>query len=257
VTRRYFALALFACTISSLFAIAASYFCGPSGLSLPAPELQTLRLSRTALACIAGGALSLSGAIFQTLLRNPLADPYIVGVSGGSALFGASALLFGLSSFYVSSSALAGALAVSFMLAWLLSKDKSDNADATLLAGVVFNAFVGAALTLFKTLVPAQKSQELLFWLIGTLTYIDASTIIILSVCIALCALFAFIKSGSLETLNLGESDDYRSPSFTLRFQQVPLARSSALSLSPRFYTSARCHEGIHDHRKITQCAHR
>jgi len=159
---------------------------------------------------LTGGALGLSGSVFQALLRNPLADPYIVGVSGGAALFGASALVIGLSFSGVTVASLTGALMVAFALAALLKRDRSKNADTTLLAGVIFNAFVGALLTLMKTLVPAQKSQEILFWLIGTLSYVDTSTIITLTISIALCAAALIAHCGSLETLTLGSDEAAR-----------------------------------------------
>ncbi len=135
------------------------------------------RLPRVVFAVAVGAALASAGAAFQAVLRNPLADPYILGVSGGAALGGTVMLSmvsgWGIAeSFGVPGAAFAGALgAIALILAvgrWGPSGRLSTY--VLLLTGVIFNAFASSVIMFFKSVVSAQKAQELLFYLMGTLT---------------------------------------------------------------------------------------
>ncbi len=156
--------------------------------SLDARILFGLRLPRLSLALIAGAGLSAAGAAYQGLLRNPLADPFVLGVSGGAALGGTFALAAGSllasaglsflgAGATVTAAAFAGAvLATLLAFAAGLSNGRLDP-TRTLLAGVIFNSFAAAAITLLKTAVSPEKAQQLLFWLTGSLGYEAWSTL--------------------------------------------------------------------------------
>ena len=134
------------------------------------------RLPRVLFGLLVGAALGVAGAVFQALLRNPLADPYILGVSGGAALGGTLVFAFGatsatLAGLGVPTAAFAGALgAVALLLAvgrWTPGGEASTY--VLLLTGVVFNAFAGSVITFVRTILAPQKAHELLFYLVGSL----------------------------------------------------------------------------------------
>ncbi len=133
------------------------------------------RLPRTLLAALVGTSLSVAGLAFQAVLRNPLADPFIIGVAGGAAVGGTVAMLLPLSA--VIGSWAGPGLAFAFGLATLaltyrLSRDRYGRMRAyeVLLIGVVFNTFASSLILVLKVLVDARKVQEMLLWLMGSLS---------------------------------------------------------------------------------------
>lgn len=141
-----------------------------------------VRLPRALLAFLTGGILALSGTVFQAVLRNPLADPYIVGVSGGAALGATVALALGLSAAPLALpfglalgpvflASFAGASLATFLLYLFASRRGALRTTHLLLMGVVFNFFASAMIMVIKTLVSPTKAQEILFWLMGTVSH--------------------------------------------------------------------------------------
>ncbi|MGQ0560914.1 MAG: FecCD family ABC transporter permease [Gemmatimonadota bacterium] len=129
-----------------------------------------LRLPRALLAALAGGGLALSGAVFQAMLRNPLADPYVLGVSSGAALGAVSATVFTDSPALVPVAALAGAggaIAVVFAIA-IRAVQRLD-ARVLLLAGVIISAFFQAVILLLLTLLDVETFRSAIFWMMGSL----------------------------------------------------------------------------------------
>ncbi|MDR0717974.1 MAG: iron ABC transporter permease [Azoarcus sp.] len=137
------------------------------GAGMLAGVVRELRLPR-ALACFAcGGLLALAGTLMQVLLRNPLADPYILGISGGAAVGALGALALGLASPWMDMGALGGALAAMLAVFGLAHGDGSWTQTRLLLTGVIVAAGCGAAVTLMLALAPAAQMQTMLFWLMG------------------------------------------------------------------------------------------
>ena len=134
-----------------------------------------LRLPRTMSAFVAGGLLSLAGALLQVLLRNPLADPYVLGISGGAAIGALSAMLWGFTGFWFSASTWIGAL-FSMLLIFSLARDLGHSATPTrlLLTGVIVAAGWGALISLILSVSPNEKLHGMLFWLMGDLSYAHA-----------------------------------------------------------------------------------
>lgn len=131
-----------------------------------------IRLPRVLLALLAGGALGTAGAVFQALLRNPLADPYILGVSGGAAAGSVTVTVFGLGALWggVTAGALAGALvAMVLVLRVALSAGPRLDTRILLLAGVIVGAFFNAVILLLLTFADAQSFQSAIFWMMGSL----------------------------------------------------------------------------------------
>jgi iron complex transport system permease protein len=130
-----------------------------------------LRLPRVGLAFATGALLALSGTLMQVLLRNPLADPYILGVSGGAAVGALITLLLGLGAFWLHGSAFAGAL-ISILLVFALAHGRGGwTSMRLLLTGVVVAAGWGAAIGLLLTMSEDTSLRSMLFWLMGDLSY--------------------------------------------------------------------------------------
>lgn len=140
-------------------------FRGADGIA--ADVVRELRLPRAVATFVCGGLLALAGALMQVLLRNPLADPYVLGVSGGAAVGALAAMLFGLSPWLVDGAAFAGALAATLLVFGLAHGDGSWTQTRLLLTGVIVAAGCGAAVTLMLALATDTKLQSMLFWLMG------------------------------------------------------------------------------------------
>lgn len=132
-----------------------------------AEVVRQLRLPRALAGFACGGLLALAGCLMQVLLRNPLADPYVLGVSGGAGVGALVAILLGLSSFGVNALAFAGASAAMFLVFGLARGDGSWTQTRLLLTGVIVAAGCGALVSLMLTLAPEQKLHSMLFWLMG------------------------------------------------------------------------------------------
>lgn len=130
-----------------------------------------LRLPRALAAFATGGLLALAGALMQVLLRNPLADPYILGVSGGAAAGALVVLLLGLGGIWVGGAAFGGAL-LSTLLVFSLAHGRGGwTPTRLLLTGVVIAAGWGAIISLLLALGPDGSLRSMLFWLMGDLSY--------------------------------------------------------------------------------------
>jgi len=161
-----------------------------------------LRLPRAAAAFACGALLAQAGALLQVLLRNPLADPYVLGISGGAAVGALAAMLAGAGSLALGAGAAIGALTV-VGLVFLLSFRAGDwNIYRLLLTGVVLAAGCGALVSLLLTLAPAAGVKGMLFWLMGDLSYAETPLPAWL-VLIAL-SLLGLGFAGSLNVLTLG-----------------------------------------------------
>lgn len=134
--------------------------------------VQRLRLPRAVLAAMVGGSLAASGATFQALLRNPLAEPYILGISGGAAVGAVFAIALGgvaASAGIVSAAALAGALlAVVLVFRIAAVAGRALDTRILLLAGVVTGAFFNACILLALTFADADAFRSAVFWMMGS-----------------------------------------------------------------------------------------
>ncbi|WP_051279533.1 FecCD family ABC transporter permease [Chitinilyticum aquatile] len=129
-----------------------------------------LRLPRTLAAVAVGGLLALAGCLQQVLLRNPLADPYILGTSGGASVGALLAMLLGGSVLLVNLAAGAGALATILIVFWLAGSDHSATQARLLLTGVALAAFCGALSSLLLSIAPDGLLRGMVFWLLGDLS---------------------------------------------------------------------------------------
>lgn len=147
---------------------------GGHGSQLDSTLVLKLRLPRALAAFATGGLLGLAGALMQVLLRNPLADPYILGVSGGAAAGALFAILAGLGTAFATVTGFGGALAT-IVVVFLLGRGHGSWAPTRLLlTGVVIAAGWGAVISLLLTLSPDATLRSMLFWIMGDLAYRSA-----------------------------------------------------------------------------------
>jgi iron complex transport system permease protein len=141
------------------------------GEALSRTLILELRLPRSLSAFAVGGLLAVAGALMQVLLRNPLADPYVLGLSGGASVGALAAMLAGMGGLVISGSAFAGALASTLLVFGLAHGTGSWTPSRLLLTGVVVAAGWGAVITLMLALSPADRLPGMLYWLMGDLSY--------------------------------------------------------------------------------------
>ncbi len=140
-----------------------------------AATLLDLRLSRAMVAFVTGAALALAGVMMQALLRNPLADPYVLGISAGASVGALGALLFMMAMWMVDAAAFIGAVAVSMMLYLLARRDLRNGSAAEggssvlLLTGVILSSACMALVTLMLSIAPESRLRSMIFWMIGDL----------------------------------------------------------------------------------------
>ncbi|HSM36984.1 MAG TPA: iron ABC transporter permease [Longimicrobiales bacterium] len=168
-----------------------------------------LRLPRILLAALVGGALALSGAVFQALLRNPLADPYVLGVSGGAAVGAVLALALGAdhtASAAVPFAALAGALGATALVFRIASAPgRPLDTRVLLLAGVIAGAFFNAIILLLLTFASAETFRSAIFWMMGSLAGAGWRAPAILAAVVLPVSVALLLLARSLNLLAIGE----------------------------------------------------
>ncbi len=165
-----------------------------------------LRIPRALLGAMVGASLAASGSALQALLRNPLADPFVLGVSGGAALGATLALALGLQAL-AGPSLFAFVGAVSAMALVLAAGRTRSSPYAALLTGVVFNAFAAAVITCIKTLLTPDRLGEVLYWLAGNLGYETPRTLLAGGALQLLALGVLWAESGRLNLLSLGDDE--------------------------------------------------
>jgi len=224
------ALALLAGAAAIALAVALSCALGPQPISIPAalgglePDraiLLGLRLPRAVLAALVGAALAGAGTALQALLRNPLAEPFVLGVSGGAALGGALVLLASSALSAVSgpagallgaappvaAGAVVGAILSTLLVFGLGRIGGRLVPEAALLVGIVFNAFVAGVISLLKLLAPPDQAARLLYWLMGAIGYETGATLAVGAALILASLAALALLSARLNLLTLGDEE--------------------------------------------------
>ncbi|MFJ2987861.1 FecCD family ABC transporter permease [Collimonas sp. NPDC087041] len=202
--------------VFAMLALALSASCGSSGCRLVADQIfLSLRLPRVAAAFIVGGLLSLAGALMQVLLRNPLADPYVLGLSGGSAAGALVALLaaghFGFMGDGVAAFGAAVGAGLAVLLLFGLARQAlrrlptvaQHSGHRLILTGVMIAAGFGAIVTLALTLAPDGQLRGMLFWLMGDLE--DGHFLLPAALLLFLLLLWSVFNARQLNLLAHGE----------------------------------------------------
>jgi len=171
--------------------------------------VRDLRLPRALLASMTGGALALAGAVFQALLRNPLAEPYVLGVSGGAAVGAVAAIVLGiaaLSPWVVPVAALAGALAaIAIVFRIAAAAGRMLDTRVLLLAGVIVGAFFNAVILLLLTFAEAESFRSAVFWMMGSLSGASWSAVALLAIYLLPAGVLLLGLARPLNLLAVGE----------------------------------------------------
>jgi iron complex transport system permease protein len=187
---------------------------GPHGFSIPDASTPTgraildLRLYRIAAGFIVGAALSCSGAVLQALLRNPLAEPYILGVSGGGALGAALVIFLGFASAHalaLPAGAFLAALAALFLVYKLASRGGTVSVYGLILSGVVVSSMLSSLLMLLISLSDAEGLHSILWWMLGNLQATSSTMLVACGGCVALALSVVWLLSRELNALTLGQ----------------------------------------------------
>ncbi len=165
-----------------------------------------IRFPRVLLAVLVGATLSLGGLVFQALLRNPLAEPYILGISGGSAIGAIIGILMGLSRFPgVSLTAFMGSAAILVLLLVMSSGQTILKKDTLLLSGVMVNAFCAAIIMFLVSITQDARLHNIIFWLMGDLSLTDMRQVAILALTLLPCFVLLFWLSHPMNLLLMGK----------------------------------------------------
>jgi len=201
-------------TIAAVAAIAASIAFGSSGIDAPwerfaagDPLVRTivleLRLPRALAAFGAGVVLALAGVLMQALLRNPLADPYVLGVSGGAAVGALGVMLAGLTGIAVDAGAAIGAFTAMLLVFAVAHGPGGWTTTRLLLTGVVVAAGCGAIVSLLLSLSDDLRLRGMLFWLLGDFGYVRMPWSLLLLALVAIPA--GLLVARPLDALARGE----------------------------------------------------
>jgi iron complex transport system permease protein len=182
---------------------------GSTGVS-PGVILWEVRIPRLILAFLVGSSLATVGVALQALLRNPLADPYILGISSGAALGAALALQFGASWAFAGFSALhlfafVGAAVTMIGIYHIAAAGGRIPVQTLLLAGVIINAILSALILFITSLSDSTSAFRLFFWLMGSLATLGYAGLLALAVYVILGTILLFAQGRHLNLLSLGE----------------------------------------------------
>jgi iron complex transport system permease protein len=167
----------------------------------------SLRVPRALLAGLVGAGLSVSGAIFQALLRNPLADPYILGVSSGAAVGAIIAILLGLStlSLGLPLASFIGALLAIVLVFNFGRQDGKIHPNTLLLAGVIIGSFLSALIMFFISISQKEELHTIIFWLMGDFSFSNYQAIFVVFPYVFLGFIFLYLRARQFNLILSGE----------------------------------------------------
>lgn len=168
-----------------------------------------LRLPRAVLAILVGGALGLAGAVFQALLRNPLAEPWVLGVSGGAAVGAVLAVVLGWNlggAWSIPLAALAGALLAVFLVLRIATHAaRGLDTRVLILAGLVVAAFFNAVIQLLLTFASGDTFRSAVFWMMGSLAAASWTSVVVLAAYLLPAMVALLLMARPLNLLAVGE----------------------------------------------------
>jgi len=191
--------------------LAACVMMGPSGIGLPdfrtQHEILMLRLTRVLAGLVIGGALSCSGVVFQAVLRNPLAEPYVLGVSSGAGLGAALAILTGVSAsgaFALPVSAFLMAVVTLFVVYMLSSRGTAPSLYGLILSGVIVSSICSSLLMFLVSVASLEGMHNILWWMLGDLEVTSNSILVFGAVVVSAGCAGLWMMSRELNALTLG-----------------------------------------------------
>lgn len=202
------------------------------GLDVPQNLVMTiweLRFPRVVMSLFAGAALAICGVVFQSIFRNPICDPYILGISSGASLGAAVAFIFGwnVSLFGVTLPALATALLTLLLILGVAKVAKHRSTNTLLLAGVAINFLISAVITLLLV-INQESMQQIIFWTMGSLATVSWRAIGFLLPALLVISFALFYLSKDLNIIQLGKET---AQSVGVRSERVSLIALSLASI--------------------------
>lgn len=179
------------------------------GTEIERAIILSIRFPRAILAGLVGAGLSVSGVIFQALLRNPLADPYILGVSSGAAVGAIIAILIGLStlSFGLPLASFVGALLTVMMVFYFGRQNGKIHPNTLLLAGVIIGSFLSALIMFFISVSQKEELHTIIFWLMGDFSFSNDRAIRVIFPYILFGILLLYFHAHQLNLILSGEEN--------------------------------------------------
>lgn len=219
--------------LDKVFYLIKAYILGetiPEELSLFSITIWTLRLPRIIMSIVAGAALAVCGAAFQAIFRNPICDPYILGISSGASLGAAVAIILGIDTFLfgLTGFALISALITLLIIVQIASVGHKKSMETILLAGVSINFLISSVITLLMVL-HQESLDKIIFWTMGSFASVTWNEIGILSIVFAIITFFLFYYAKSLNVLQLGDDIAQSSGIGAQRTRLIVLILSSIL----------------------------
>ncbi len=200
------AVALFSLTIGSVEISISQIFSILSGSgenSMFEKIILEIRFPRILMAVAVGGGLSVAGAVFQAILMNPLAEPYILGISSGGSFGAVLSFVLGLSFFGTQIFAFAGALIVVFIVFLLGRRFGEIEPGVLLLSGVMVGAFFGAGILIMTTMLDTSL-RTAIFWLIGSLSFAETKNLYFVLPVTLIATVILVLNSYKYNVLALG-----------------------------------------------------
>lgn len=171
--------------------------------------LSQIRFPRVLLGIAVGGALSLSGILLQGVYRNPLVEPYTLGISGGASLGVAFAIVFGLhkliGSFVLPASGFIGAFLIIFLVYTISSRSGRINIQSMLLTGVMVSFIASSSMMLLMATTNSENLHGIIFWIMGSLDEPDMSLIYLTLILALVSLVVSYLFVQPLNALRLGE----------------------------------------------------
>lgn len=214
LTRSHWVRLLVTLVIVTVVCVTVGLLIGPQGLHWDGGQLSPesavilwkIRLPRVLLGLLVGMALGSAGTTFQALLRNPLADPYILGVSGGAALGSVLGVILHMPFLITALLAFATSLATMALITWAVGRSEARNTPHTLLlTGVIFNAFAFALIMLVHAVVSMQDAHAILFLLIGSLETVQLGMVALVALVVVPGILWLTRQGQAMNALCLGD----------------------------------------------------
>lgn len=183
---------------------------GEAGAGLSTTDhiiLFNLRFPRICIAAVVGAGLSASGVIFQAILRNPLADPYILGISGGAAVGAILGIILGVAAIPMGVSAFAflGAILTVILLFGASGPRRTQSSHSLLLTGVIINAFFSAIIMFLLAVSKSDRLQSILYWLMGDLSSAEGHDVVLTGMVLLLGFLVMMAYARALNLLVTGD----------------------------------------------------
>jgi len=167
----------------------------------------SLRLPRVLADFMVGAGLSIVGCSFQTFFRNPLADPFILGIAGAAAVGVAFSLFLGVSGFFPTQFlSLSFALVTIFFVYWAAGGLSSVTANSLILVGVGLNFFFTSIITFFNSVFSESFTKDMLMWYLGSTVFLELNIVLISLLIVIILSVILYMQSGKLNVYLLGES---------------------------------------------------